>query len=107
MAVQGTTILPAVNRVLLYRKQLIAECYQAPGAPPPATTGHLVVEWDVDVGGMPTRVRVVEDKLMMPGVPACVEATVKRIRFLKPETGDVATLRARFDFAPLEPPAAP
>jgi hypothetical protein len=106
-AVKGTTVVAAVNRVLLYRKQLLAECYQKQGAPPPAAKGHLVVEWDVDVTGMSARAQVVEDGLGVPGVPACVEEVLRRIRFLRPEAGDLVTLRARFGFAPLEPPAKP
>jgi outer membrane biosynthesis protein TonB len=88
-----------VGRALRARAQAFQQCYESALKTNSKLKGKLVVEFTISESGSVADVRVLNDGLGSPEVASCVIAALKRIRFPKPDDGEV-TISNSFVFQP-------
>jgi len=95
----GSIDKKGVGRALRARAQAFQQCYESALKTNSKLKGKLVVEFTISESGSVADVRVLSDGLGSPEVSSCVTAALKRIRFPKPDDGEV-TITNSFVFQP-------
>lgn len=88
-----------VKRALSRRKAAFKQCYESALKSNSKLKGKLVIEFTINGRGRVTKARVVKDTVGSSEVAKCVVKAMKRVKFPKPEDGDV-TISNSFVFQP-------
>lgn len=95
----GTIDKKGVARTIRRRQQAFQQCYESALKSNSKLSGKLVVEFVIDENGRVREATVIKDGLGSTEVSRCVIGTLKRLRFPKPEDGEV-TITNAFVFQP-------
>ncbi len=97
--VDGTIDKKGVSRVLRGRQRMFQQCYETALKTNSKLQGKLVVEFTIGASGRVIDARVVKDGLNSSAVSRCVTSALKRLRFPRPDDGEV-TITNSFVFQP-------
>lgn len=97
--VDGTIDKKGVAQTIRRRQKAFQQCYESALKSNSKLAGKLSVEFVIDDNGRVREARVVRDGLNSAEVSKCVVGTLKRLRFPKPDDGEV-TITNVFVFQP-------
>ena len=88
----------AVKRILQRRGKMFQQCYETALKANSKLKGKIVIEFTINSRGKVSDASAVKDNVK-GGVAKCVVSAMKRIRFPKPDDGEV-TIQNSFVFQP-------